>query len=147
MPGEPNYLRLRANLTELQAAWQDRLNDSNVLLSASRPGSAIAMAVYALEIYLKTRICRRLDLTQLPIAFEVHQLDGLLVLSGLSKRLKANPKAKVNQNWEQLLTASSQITDYRYMPDATWTSIEAGAMLVCLTDPNDGVIPWLDKLP
>ena len=50
---------------------------------------AIAIAgIYASEIYLKVRACKKLDLDELPRAFELHDLDGLLVVSGLSRRLE-----------------------------------------------------------
>ena len=143
MAGESNDFRLRANLTELQADWQDRITDAEVWLAANRPASALAMGEYALEIFLKTRICQHLDLDQLPIAFEIHQLDRLLTLSGLNKRLKQSRKAKVNQHWEQLLDALRQINNYRYRSDSIWNLTGATALLPCLTDPHDGVLVWL----
>jgi len=42
--------------------------------------------LYALEICLKARICKKLDQPKLPTAFEIHDIDGLLLLAGLARR-------------------------------------------------------------
>ncbi len=72
-----------AQRTDLLAAYPDRLAEAGDLFDGARYGSAIALALYALEIYLKVRICMRLDLDALPKAFQIHDLDGLIMLSGL----------------------------------------------------------------
>ena len=147
MAGDTNYLRLRANLTELEPAWQDRIEDANALIAANRPASAIAMSIYALEIFLKTLICRRLDLDQLPIAFEIHQLDGLLLLTGLSKRLDLEQKIQVKDHWDLLLKTSRQVNDLRYKPDGQWNMTQAIAVIDSLTNPHNGILSWLNRQP
>ena len=48
------------------------------LLAADRPATADRdWRFYAVEIRLKVLICRRLELTALPKAFEIHDLEAL----------------------------------------------------------------------
>jgi hypothetical protein len=66
MAGDEKFSKLGASDAHLATAWQDRMADANTLLAAGRHGAAIAAGIYALEILLKTRICRILKLNQLP---------------------------------------------------------------------------------
>ncbi|HMB03661.1 MAG TPA: hypothetical protein VKP69_07955, partial [Isosphaeraceae bacterium] len=78
-----SFTKPGARRVELQQASVDRQLDARALLAATRYASAIAMGLYALEIRLKVKICFRLDLDALPTAFEVHDFQGLLILTGL----------------------------------------------------------------
>ena len=60
--------------------WQDRLAEGKALLAASYHAWAMATGLFALEIRLKVLICKRLKIDKLPRAFEIHDLDGLLLL-------------------------------------------------------------------
>lgn len=83
MAGGSKFSTLVAQVADLQAAGADRLLDAESLFSGGRFALAIAIGTYSLEIHLKVLICNRLNLGALPKAFEIHELDGLLVLSGL----------------------------------------------------------------
>ena len=132
-------------LTELDTAWQDRLKDAEALLAAGRNGWAIATGLYALEIRLKVLICRRLDVEQLPKAFEVHALDGLLVLAGLSRRIERKPARNVKRNWDAIIDLAEHLNEFRYTADARWAT-HAAAFFGQLRDPPHGVLLWLDKI-
>src|SRR5262249_61398409 len=108
--------RLGAALSDLNAAWQDRLADAQALLATGRHAWAIATALYALEIRLKVLICRKLDLQQLPRAFEIHDLDGLFLLVGLSGRLQRRRARGVKANWDSMTDLGGAINDLRYRP-------------------------------
>jgi hypothetical protein len=82
MGGGSRFSTLGTQVNDLEAAATDRLLDAEALFAAGRFASAVAMGVYALEIQLKVLICRRLNLTALPRAFEIHDIESLLVLSG-----------------------------------------------------------------
>jgi hypothetical protein len=69
MAGEANFTKLRALVADLEVAASDRLLDAEALLASGRFASAIAMGVYSLEIHLKARICRKLNLPALPKPF------------------------------------------------------------------------------
>jgi hypothetical protein len=135
-----------ALLAELQVAAADRLQDAEALLVAGRFASSIAMGVYSLEIYLKVRICQALNLTALPRLFEIHELEGLLVMTGLQAARNAAPHPD-QQNWVDIAAEAARIHDLRYLPSATRSQSDAQTFLQKLRDPPDGVLPWLLAQP
>ena len=62
MPSDFAKLNLTLTAADLDQAWQDRMDDANALDAAGRHAAAMAARLYAIEIYLKYRICQRLDL-------------------------------------------------------------------------------------
>jgi hypothetical protein len=135
-----------ALLADLQLAAADRLLDADALFAAGRYAGAIAMGIYSLEIYLKVRICQRLNLTALPKLFEIHDLEGLLVMTGLQASRNAAPRA-VRDNWDDIMDMADLINDLRYRPAANWIQTDSQAFLQKLRDPPDGVLPWLLAQP
>jgi hypothetical protein len=125
---------------DLEAAWQDRLADAEAALAG-----AIAGALYALEIRLKVLVYKRLDLEYLPRAFEIHDLDSLLLLAGLSRRILRKGATEVKANWDEVLTQSQELNDLRYTADQNWSHAQADAVVRRIKDPPHGVLPWLSK--
>jgi len=146
MAGASRFSTSGALLVDLQAAAVDRLQDADVLFAQGRFASSIAMGVYSLEIYLKVLICKRLNLKALPTAFEIHDLDGLLVLCGL-RAANDSASAAVRRNWTGISDSASKINDFRYLPASKWNQTLALAFLQQLRDPPDGVLPWLLAQP
>jgi hypothetical protein len=91
MAGGSKLSTLGAMLADLQQAAADRLQDADALFAAGRYASAIAMGVYSLEIHLKVRVCQRINLSALPKMFEIRDLEGLLVVTGLRAARDAAP--------------------------------------------------------
>lgn len=145
MAAETLFTNLGAAVADLEIAAQDRLDDAEELLKAGRNASAITMGLYALEIRLKERICRRLDLDALPKAFQIHDLAGLLLLAGLSKRINDSVNSHVLYNWTELLRWSKRLNDLRYGPEAhpDWPHSTALSLFSQLRDLPHGVLPWL----
>jgi hypothetical protein len=140
------FTQLGALLVDLEGAYADRLAEAEEMLLQDRYGTAIALALYSLEIYLKVRICRRLDLLKLPKAFQTHMLDGLLVLSGLQTAMDGLGTHPVKQNWDFLSSPSinaQHVSDFRYKPNSTFGKAQAEAILKKIRDPIEGVMPWL----
>ena len=100
------------------------------------------MGVYSLEIHLKVLICRRLNITASPRAFEIHEIDGLLVLSGL-KATRDSAPVVVRENWAEVEYQASSINEFRYLPDNSWNQNDAAVFLQRLRHPPDRVLPWL----
>jgi hypothetical protein len=148
MKGGP-LAKAGTRLADLQGAVTERLDDAKALLDAGRYASAIAMAFYALEIQLKVVICRRLDLANLPRAFEIHDPEELLILAGLSQKIQRvkRPRA-IRRRWETLLDIykDNDFNDIRYVPNPMkWDARLARSVLDQLRDPRDGILPWLAK--
>jgi hypothetical protein len=146
MAGTVTFSKPGALLADLQVAAADRLNDADALFAAGRFASAIAMGIYSLEIHLKVRICQRLNLTRLPKAFEIHEIESLVVLTGLQASRDAASRA-VQDNWQAVADMAVVINDLRYQASANWTHAAAHAFLQNLRDPPDGVLPWLLAQP
>jgi hypothetical protein len=144
---EDSLKKGKALLSDLDQASLDRMEDARVLLAGGRSSAAIASAVYALEMRLKVLICKRLDLLELPQAFQFHDLEALLVLSGLKRRLEAPGAASVQKNWSDMLIRANRLNELRYFPDRNWPIAQAQDFLNWLEDPQDGVIPWLLNQP
>jgi hypothetical protein len=143
-----DFAKLNATITDadLDVAWQDRLEDAAALDAGGRHAAAIAARLYALEIYLKFRICRRLGLSNPPKKLEIHNLDALIVFSGLSRDLEALPKAgDVYQNWIKILEYSKDLNDLRYLPASRWPRQQSEEFARWLLDPSIGLLPWLQN--
>jgi hypothetical protein len=144
MNGERSYTRLGAPVGELDQACEERIQDANVLRQEERWATAIAMLLYALEIRLKERICRRLELNQLPKAFEIHEMGGLLVLSGLSSRLDDAETRQVKMNWNLVKELANELNGLRYKPDpARWSKAAAEDVFRWINDEPEGILPWI----
>jgi len=86
-------------LVELDKIARARLEDAKTLLAAGRFDGATYVCGYAVEVALKTRICRTLNWPEFPStssefhayrSFQTHELDVLLRLSGQEPRVKEN---------------------------------------------------------
>jgi hypothetical protein len=136
---------LGTSLADLELAAKERLLDAEALLSARRFASSIAFGLYALEIELKIAICRRLDLTQLPKVFHTHNLEELLLYTGLSNKIARVKRPKLlKSHWDTLLRLPA-IDNLRYGQNVDWDEALARDTIFRLNDKISGVIPWLKK--
>ena len=85
--------------TELLRIARARIKDSEALFKARRYDGAICLCGYAVEMALKARICKTLRWDGFPstnkefqdlISFRTHNLDVLLKLSGVEKKITEN---------------------------------------------------------
>ncbi|MBX6311558.1 MAG: hypothetical protein IRY99_01340 [Isosphaeraceae bacterium] len=114
-----SFTKPGTSLADPQGAYQDRLEEANKLFGLDYYGAAMAQAFYALEIYLKVRICKHLDLSDLPTACQIHDLNELIVLSGLKTRLDNLGTHPVKINWDALAAEQKDhINDFRYHPNS-----------------------------
>ncbi len=136
--------KLGAKLSDLEEAATARLEDARAL-EGSRYATAIAMGLYALEISLKVAICRRLDVDALPVTFQIHDFQGLLIFSGLSRRIEDPENVGIKRNWDFIVGKyNNHHTDsLRYSPGTQYLPKDARKVLDCLEDPSDGILTWL----
>ena len=118
-----------------------RLRDFEALWKAGQFHSAVYMAGYAVEGYLKCAICKSLGTKHLPVVFEYHGLDSLLFFSGFGRRLRRITDVyasflgiagvwKVEMRYED--PNSSKINQLTCVDFNKW-----------LNDTRQGVVPWL----
>lgn len=82
--------------TELRNLAKARLKESKILFDSKQYDIATYLSGYAVELALKARICRTLRWTEFPPngkefkgfhAFKTHDLDVLLILSGVGEKI------------------------------------------------------------
>lgn len=85
------------NKKDLDNIARARLEDAESLFQSERYDGAVYLCGYAIEVGLKSRICKTLKWGEFPETkkdfdkyqtFKTHNLDSLLHLSGVEKRIK-----------------------------------------------------------
>jgi hypothetical protein len=131
--------------SDLQILAEARVSDAEVLLHGGRWAGAYYLLGYAVECGLKGCAARQFREHEVPDKtivndFYTHRLDKLLDISGtkaaLESRAAADPSFQVNWNVVRDWNEAS-----RY--DHSTTETKARDMLVAVTDPSSGVLPWL----
>ena len=83
---------------ELRKIANARLKDAEILFKSRRYDGALYLGGYAIELWLKSRICKTLQWAEFPSttkefrnlsSFKTHDLDILLKLSGVEKKVKS----------------------------------------------------------
>lgn len=133
---------------ELQELALTRLKESTALYRSDLYDGCCYLAGYVVELALKARICKALDMDEYPErgeisrSFKTHNLDILIQLAGLQRTFEEATSAN-----PALLTNWSLITEwteaYRYRPVGSSPKIRAEEMLSALEDREDGVFIWL----
>jgi hypothetical protein len=135
-------------LADLEVAWREREEEARELVALGFHSMALSLRIYALEIWVKTFICKRLRLDNLPRACKTHDLSELIIFTGLWEQLQDPANAAIQQNWDLLATFSKvRLNDQRYLPRGL---LDPGLLKACsaaLDDPRDGVLPWLSRQP
>ncbi|MFQ5492080.1 MAG: hypothetical protein ACE5GE_15290 [Phycisphaerae bacterium] len=124
---------------------QTRLRESRVLLKGRCYGGAVYMAGYAVECCLKVAICTALDWSHLRATFMSHDLELLLMHTGLEQRLTRetevrNSFAKIQGIWT--MTGEKAI---RYRSPGDFKAADARSFLRWVSHRDIGVVPWLRK--
>ena len=135
---------------ELKDLAQTRLKEARVLYRNRFYDGSIYLAGYVVELALKARICKMLDLRVYPDSgeisrsFKTHNLDDLLRLSGLQNKFDVaiSRSPTLLANWSVVTNWSEQ---FRYHPVGTSSQAQAQEVLAALDDPRDGVLTWLKK--
>jgi hypothetical protein len=118
---------------ELYKLAKSRFDEAQILLNEHRPDGAVYLCGYALELILKRSIVAMLEWDGYPEtekefknyrSFKVHDLDVLLRLSGLEKKIQSDNT--VYAKWQIAHTWNSEI---RYKKIGTTSEIEAGDTL------------------
>jgi len=134
-------------LANLDEAWQEREKEAKAL-AASFPAASLALRFYALEIRIKTIICKRLGIDLLPGHCKTHELDELIIFTGLLGTLADPANDGIRQNWDILAKfARERLNQIRYLPGSTLRAADRDEQLNALDNPCDGVWIWLSRLP
>jgi HEPN domain-containing protein len=136
--------------SELKRLAEMRLAEAKSLIDNRYYDGAIYLAGYALEMALKARICKVLDLEEyldtgeISKSFKTHDFDILRKLSGLERKFdeatKSNPS--LHKNWS---VVTKWEETYRYKPVGYSKKENAQDIINALEDSKDGVLTWIKK--
>lgn len=135
------------NRTDLEALAYLRMSEARILLAAGQPSGAYYLAGYAVECALKACVAKRTQLHEFPDRKRVndsytHNLQTLLIVAELEEpwRDRCRASSAFSTNWK-IVRAWSE--DRRYV---ITEAEDARVLLEAITDPSNGVLPWLSKL-
>jgi len=135
---------------ELKKLAKIRLLEAKALFDKGLYDGACYLAGYVVEMALKARICRILDMAAYPESgeisrlFKTHKYDDLVKLSGLERKFEEAKKlnSELFTNWS-LVTEWSE--EFRYRPVGTNSKIRAQQIINALENPKDGIFTWIKK--
>jgi hypothetical protein len=144
----PSGLLPDAARVDLDLAWVEREQEAGLLLIHGHLALSMAFRVYALDIRIKTIICKQLHLEFLPRACKTHDLAELVIFSGLWMELNDPANEEILKSWDILADFSKKrLNDIRYLPTAQFDSVDHGKLSTALDDPQSGVLGWLSRHP
>ena len=131
--------------SDLHILAEARVADAEALLQGRRWAAAYYLLGYAVECALKACAAKQFHEHEVPekkfvIELYTHELGKLLNLSGVkaSQQAQATADPRFEVNWN---TVRDWNETYRY--DHSTTETKARDMLIAVTDPSSGVLPWL----
>jgi HEPN domain-containing protein len=122
-----------------------RLREAEALFVAGFYDGAKYLSGYVVELALKARICRLLDLDEYPEkgelrrVYAVHDLDQLLLLAGLRKAVDPTNRP-LYDNWS---TAALWKPERRYDAAGSVERQDAEEILNAIRDSSNGVLTWI----
>jgi hypothetical protein len=144
--GFPSGLLQETTRADLDSAWLEREEEAQALLTSGYRSVALSLRLYALEIRLKSRICKQLNLDFLPKACKTHDLGELLIFTGLWQIMTDPSNQPIRQNWDLLVTFSKgSLNNIRYLPRGNLPLNVLDPLFAALDDPTHGVLQWLSK--
>ena len=122
-----------------------RIREAGALRIAGLHAGCVYLAGYAVECQLKFTICWTLGWDELRATFKTHDLELLLMHSGVDARMRGNAKivesfAKICEIWKPDTGA------LRYDDPAKYEESTSSLFMQCALDPEVGVITWLRKM-
>jgi HEPN domain-containing protein len=138
------------NPIDIQNLADLRIKEAVKLQKSKFYDGAFYLAGYAVELYLKAKICENMDVpdfydthvpkSDLSKTFLIHNLDRLVLLSGLYTKFEMAKKTVPNliDHWDKVLTWSEKS---RYNNPNTKTEIEALEFI----ESSKIIIKWIKK--
>ena len=135
---------------ELKHIAQLRLAEAKALYDKGLYEGSRYLVGYVIELALKARICRVLDLTEYPdqgkIAgvFKTHDLSELILLAGLKRKFEARIATDIGfqTNWSLIKAWSEQ---FRYQLIGTNPRQTTEQMIGAVENREDGVFTWIKR--
>ena len=139
--------------TELKRLTQLRLKEAKILCNSRMYDGSCYLAGYCIELALKAAICKRMGTPhffesirpETARAFKIHNLDELITLAGLRTQfdVQFNSNVLFQTNWSFIKTTINWSEQLRYQIGKN--QVVTQTMLLALTDPQNGILPWIKK--
>ncbi len=134
------------NRSELQSLAEQRILEAQVLFNAGHWSGAYYLIGYAVELGLKSCVLAYVEKTG--VIFQekkfsescwTHNLEKLMELAGLDgeRAIDTSKQPALGVSW-QIVKDWNETARY-----LSWSEAQARKMLVAVTDPTDGVLPWI----
>jgi HEPN domain-containing protein len=131
---------------QLQQLARLRLREAEALYNAGLYDGSVYLAGYAVELALKARICRLLDLINYPLelgqAFKIHDLEQLKKLAGLTAQVDPIRNKDLFDNWSKAVVWDPE---QRYEAPGRYNAGTAKMVLDSIREKPNGVLAWLSK--
>lgn len=133
---------------ELKQLAAVRLREAEALFAAGLYDGSAYLCGYVVELALKARICRLLDISDYPDkgdlkrVYAVHNLDQLLILAGLRKKLTPANQALFT-NWS--IAVPWKPEQNRYAAVGSTTQKDAEDILMAIKGRPNGILTWIKK--
>ena len=132
------------NRAQLQQLAEERVKDAEALINAGQWSGAYYLTGYAVECALKACIAKLTNLHDFPdkeLAMRsfTHHIETLVEVAGLRSFRDADTGANKSRyaNW---LAVKDWNERSRYQQ---WSEPEARRLFIAVSDPADGVLPWI----
>ena len=132
------------NRIQLQILANARIRDADTLLRAGQWSGAYYLAGYAIECGLKACIAKLTNLHDYPnrelaVKCYTHKIETLVDVAGLKGQRDVDTMTNpaLFANW---LVVRDWDEKSRY---ELWTESQSRAIFAAVTDPSDGVLPWI----
>lgn len=131
---------------ELKQLAKLRLKEAETLFAAGLYDGTAYLCGYVIEFACKARICKLLGIEEYPSAgklkqvYAVHDLQQLLLLSGLTPKMDKSRNTELFANWN---IATPWTPERRYSPEGTFSKEKAEEILDAVRDKDNGVLQWI----
>ena len=129
----------------LREVADERLEEAKLLLKSRHYAGSVYLGGYAVECYLKVALCKTLGWDALRGMIKTHDLEGLMLYSGLHASYQGNSRiresfAKVLELW-----SAEGFGNVRYRRPTEVDQETAEMFLKCVDDPEVGIVSWLKR--
>jgi len=139
------------NVTEIIKLAEIRLKEAKVLFDNQLYDGCIYLAGYSVELMLKAKIAQLLDVDDLFVTFDsrvlrpfkVHNLEDLLLYSGLYKEVAESEDETFYGYWSLLVSRWSE--HLRYEKCGTCDMVNASELLTAIEDNQNGILQWIKE--
>ena len=132
------------NRTELQQLAEERAREAETLLNAGHWSGSYYLIGYAVECALKACIAKLTNQYDFPdkdtvLKSYTHRIEALVEVAGLKVLRNADASANriFDDNWQLVKDWNEQARYQR------WTEAKARQLFTAVTDPTNGVLPWI----